>query len=104
MNDKCAAGTGRFRGYGQNPGEIDLEEMGPISLNGKESVSVSSLCTVFAESEVVSLIGPDHRTADICGEVYISQSPNASQHSSRGLGGGRDCHDRWCGKEALSVL
>lgn len=72
MNDKCAAGTGRFLEVMARTLEIDLEEMGPISLNGKDNVSVSSLCTVFAESEVVSLIGADHRTADICRGLHIS--------------------------------
>jgi benzoyl-CoA reductase/2-hydroxyglutaryl-CoA dehydratase subunit BcrC/BadD/HgdB len=46
--------------------------MGPVSLNGKNNVSVSSLCTVFAESEVVSLIGADHKTADICKGLHLS--------------------------------
>ncbi|MDO8141557.1 MAG: acyl-CoA dehydratase activase, partial [Candidatus Brocadiales bacterium] len=72
MNDKCAAGTGRFLEVMARTLEIDLEEMGPISLNGKNSVSVSSLCTVFAESEVVSLIGADHKTADICKGLHLS--------------------------------
>ncbi len=72
MNDKCAAGTGRFLEVMARTLEIDLEEMGPISLTGKNNVSVSSLCTVFAESEVVSLIGADHRTADICRGLHIS--------------------------------
>jgi predicted CoA-substrate-specific enzyme activase len=60
MNDKCAAGTGRFLEVMARTLEIDLEDMGGLSLNGKDNVSVSSLCTVFAESEVVSLIGADH--------------------------------------------
>lgn len=72
MNDKCAAGTGRFLEVMARTLEIDLEDMGGISLNGKENVSVSSLCTVFAESEVVSLIGADHKTADICRGLHIS--------------------------------
>lgn len=72
MNDKCAAGTGRFLEVMARTLEIDLEEMGPISLKGKNSVSVSSLCTVFAESEVVSLIGADHKTADICKGLHLS--------------------------------
>jgi len=46
--------------------------MGGLSLNGKDNVSVSSLCTVFAESEVVSLVGADHKTADICRALHIS--------------------------------
>lgn len=72
MNDKCAAGTGRFLEVMARTLEIDLEDMGGLSLNGKENVSVSSLCTVFAESEVVSLIGADHKTADICRGLHIS--------------------------------
>jgi predicted CoA-substrate-specific enzyme activase len=72
MNDKCAAGTGRFLEVMARTLEIDLEEMGPLSLSGKENVSISSLCTVFAESEVVSLIGADHKTADICRALHIS--------------------------------
>ncbi|MDN3514387.1 MAG: acyl-CoA dehydratase activase [Candidatus Brocadia sp.] len=72
MNDKCAAGTGRFLEVMARTLEIDLEDMGGLSLNGKDNVSVSSLCTVFAESEVVSLIGADHKTADICRALHIS--------------------------------
>ncbi|UJS16877.1 MAG: acyl-CoA dehydratase activase [Candidatus Jettenia sp.] len=72
MNDKCAAGTGRFLEVMARTLEIDLEDMGGLSLNGKENVSVSSLCTVFAESEVVSLIGADHKAADICRGLHIS--------------------------------
>lgn len=72
MNDKCAAGTGRFLEVMARTLEIDLEDMGPLSLKGKDNVSVSSLCTVFAESEVVSLIGADHKAADICRALHIS--------------------------------
>ncbi len=72
MNDKCAAGTGRFLEVMARTLEIDLEDMGGLSLGGKDNVSVSSLCTVFAESEVVSLVGADHKTADICRALHIS--------------------------------
>lgn len=72
MNDKCAAGTGRFLEVMARTLEIDLEDMGQISLNGKDNVSISSLCTVFAESEVVSLVGADHKTADICRSLHTS--------------------------------
>ncbi len=72
MNDKCAAGTGRFLEVMARTLEIDLEDMGEISLKGKDNVSISSLCTVFAESEVVSLVGADHKTADICRSLHIS--------------------------------
>ncbi len=56
MNDKCAAGTGRFLEVMARTLEIDLEEFGPRALAARRAVAVSSMCTVFAESEVVSLI------------------------------------------------
>src|SRR3990170_2487550 len=56
MNDKCAAGTGRFLEVMARTLEMDLEEMGYRSLLSRRTVAVSSMCTVFAESEVVSLI------------------------------------------------
>jgi predicted CoA-substrate-specific enzyme activase len=56
MNDKCAAGTGRFLEVMARTLEIDLEDFGRIALGGKSETTISSMCTVFAESEVVSLI------------------------------------------------
>ncbi len=56
MNDKCAAGTGRFLEVMAQALEIELSELGPVSLKHKKSVVISSMCTVFAESEVISLI------------------------------------------------
>jgi predicted CoA-substrate-specific enzyme activase len=55
MNDKCAAGTGRFIEVMANVLEVSLEDMGTLSLESKKPCSISSTCTVFAESEVVSL-------------------------------------------------
>jgi predicted CoA-substrate-specific enzyme activase len=55
MNDKCAAGTGRFLEVMARVLDVDISEMGPRSLLGKEPCQVSSTCTVFAESEMVSL-------------------------------------------------
>ncbi|MEW6399635.1 MAG: acyl-CoA dehydratase activase [Bacillota bacterium] len=56
MNDKCAAGTGRFLEVMARALEIDLEEMARLSLSARSGATVSSTCTVFAESEVISLI------------------------------------------------
>lgn len=72
MNDKCAAGTGRFLEVMARTLEIDLDEMGPLSLQGSGKLSISSLCTVFAESEVVSLIGADHKVPDICRALHMA--------------------------------
>ena len=57
MNDKCAAGTGRFLEVMARTLEVDLDELGPLALKSDTDIKVSSMCTVFAESEVVSLIG-----------------------------------------------
>jgi predicted CoA-substrate-specific enzyme activase len=55
MNDKCAAGTGRFIEVMANVLEVPLEHMGKLSLSSEKPCMISSTCTVFAESEVVSL-------------------------------------------------
>lgn len=57
MNDKCAAGTGRFLEVMAKALEIDLEEFAHIFLKTDKKVDITSTCTVFAESEIVSLIG-----------------------------------------------
>ncbi|RLB43040.1 MAG: 2-hydroxyglutaryl-CoA dehydratase [Deltaproteobacteria bacterium] len=56
MNDKCAAGTGRFLEVMASTFGLSLDEMGELSLKAKEAMPISSVCTVFAESEVISLI------------------------------------------------
>lgn len=65
MNDKCAAGTGRFLEMMARTLELSMDEMSRIGLHWKEDITISSMCTVFAESEVVSLIAQNKRTADI---------------------------------------
>jgi (R)-2-hydroxyacyl-CoA dehydratese activating ATPase len=56
MNDKCAAGTGRFLEVMAHALEVGVEELGRLSLSAPRTIKISSMCTVFAESEVVSLI------------------------------------------------
>jgi predicted CoA-substrate-specific enzyme activase len=56
MNDKCAAGTGRFLEVTAGRLQLALSEMGPTALAGSGEVPISSTCTVFAESEIVSLL------------------------------------------------
>lgn len=65
MNDKCAAGTGRFLEVMAMALSVDLREMGERSLHFKEDIEISSLCTVFAESEVVSLVSEGREVEDI---------------------------------------
>jgi len=56
MNDRCAAGTGKFLEIMANTLEVEVGELGNLALNASRKVQINSLCTVFAESEVVSLI------------------------------------------------
>ncbi len=65
MNDKCAAGTGRFLEKMAETLELGLEEMASLGLSFKEDLTISSTCTVFAESEVVSLVAQDQNTSDV---------------------------------------
>ena len=64
MNDKCSAGTGRFLEIMDNSLGVSLAELCNLAKTGS-GISISSMCTVFAESEVVSLIGSGHAKADI---------------------------------------
>ena len=65
MNDKCAAGTGRFLEMMARTLGLTMEEMSQKGLEWKESIAISSMCTVFAESEVVSLVAQNKAVEDI---------------------------------------
>lgn len=65
MNDKCAAGTGRFIEVMAKALNVELEKIGDISLQHKKELTISSICTVFAESEVVSLVSEGEALEDI---------------------------------------
>lgn len=65
MNDKCAAGTGRFLDNMARTLEMTLDQMSKKGINYKEDITISSMCTVFAESEVVSLIAKNKSPDDI---------------------------------------
>ncbi len=65
MNDKCAAGTGRFLEMMARALGLTLEEISEIGLDWEEDITISSMCTVFAESEVVSLVAQNKALEDI---------------------------------------
>lgn len=65
MNDKCAAGTGRFLENSAARMQIPVAEMGPVALSATDEVSISSTCTVFAESEIISLLAQGVAVAPI---------------------------------------
>ncbi len=72
MNDKCAAGTGRFLGAASMALDIPLEDLGSTALRSSKSVRISTTCTVFAESEVLSWLGKGKKIEDILWGVHTS--------------------------------
>ena len=72
MNDKCAAGTGRFLEMMAHTLEMPMEELSRAGLSSTREVRISNMCSVFAESEVVSLIADDTPTADIVHGLCMS--------------------------------
>ncbi len=72
MTDKCAAGTGRFLEVMARALELDLEVFGDLSLRADRPAVISSLCTVFAESEVISLIAKGERRNNIIAAIHDS--------------------------------
>jgi len=72
MNDKCAAGTGRFLGAASAALDIPLDDLGPVSLQSSKPIKISTTCTVFAESEVLAWIGKGKKIEDILWGVHKS--------------------------------
>ncbi|HEY8349869.1 MAG TPA: acyl-CoA dehydratase activase [Clostridia bacterium] len=72
MNDKCAAGTGRFFEAMARAFEMDLTEFSNLSLKAKNVIPITSQCTVFAESEVISLVGEGKPMEEIAAGIQYS--------------------------------
>lgn len=72
MNDRCAAGTGRFLETMTAVLGVNLEDLGELSLKAKIPIQISSICTVFAESEVISLIAQGKSKEDIIAGLHNS--------------------------------
>jgi predicted CoA-substrate-specific enzyme activase len=70
MNDKCAAGTGRFLEVMAAKLKVPLTEMGSLSLGTGGEVRISSVCTVFAESEVISFVARNHPKEEIIRGIH----------------------------------
>ncbi len=72
MNDKCAAGTGRFLEKIAELLDYRLDELGPRALLSGKQLEISSQCVVFAESEVISLKARGERREDIAAAVHLA--------------------------------
>ncbi len=72
MNDKCAAGTGRFLEVMSRVLEVELDELGALSEKAQDVPRINSLCTVFGESEVISLLSQGRKVEDIIAGIHKS--------------------------------
>lgn len=70
MNDRCAAGTGRFLEHMANVLGVRIDDMGDLSMASEKTAKISSMCTVFAESEVISLLAREWRKEDIIAGLH----------------------------------
>ena len=83
MNDKCAAGTGRFLEVMAKALEVELDHFGQFSINADQPAKISSLCTVFAESEVISLISKGEKRENIIAGIHESIAARVAAMASR---------------------
>ena len=73
MNDKCAAGTGRFLDVAARNLELDLEDLGDCHFQASSApLNINSTCTVFAESEIIGLLAKGHGKAEIIAGIHYS--------------------------------
>jgi len=72
MNDKCAAGTGRFLEVMAQALELNLEEFAEQAFKARRPLPINSMCTVFAESEIISLLAEGARKEDIVWGLHLS--------------------------------
>ena len=72
MNEKCAAGTGRFLDVMARVLESDISQLGELDAQARVPVEISSTCTVFAESEVISHLAAGESIPDIVAGIHVS--------------------------------
>ncbi len=72
MNDRCAAGTGKFLEFMATSFQVSVEEFGVFALDGRPGLTINSMCTVFAETEATSLMARGHRPQDIALALHVS--------------------------------
>ena len=70
MNDKCAAGTGRFLANSAEALNMPLDDIGPLALKAKNPVRLSTVCAVFVESDIMSYLAQGKKVEDILGGVH----------------------------------
>ena len=74
MNDKCAAGTGKFMEVIAQILETTIDQVGPLSLESTAPCDINSTCVVFAQSEVISLVARKFDRRDILAGMHLSMA------------------------------
>lgn len=74
MNDKCAAGTGKFMETCAQILETSIEQIGPLALESREPCDINSMCVVFAQSEIISLVARKYDRKDILAGMHLSMA------------------------------
>ncbi len=70
MNDKCAAGTGRFLEAAAQVMELELDEIGALALQAKIPIKITNVCTVFVETEILSHLARGRKVPDVLAGVH----------------------------------
>ncbi|MBR2743290.1 MAG: 2-hydroxyglutaryl-CoA dehydratase [Clostridia bacterium] len=83
MNDKCAAGTGRFLDVMARVLDVKVEDMGDISELSQKEITINNTCTVFAESEVISRLSSKEKIEDIIAGIHASVAKRVSGQALR---------------------
>lgn len=83
MNDKCAAGTGRFLEVTAAALGIKLEDMGRISLTATKSIQISNLCTIFAQQEVIALLSRGEKLENIVAGLHSALASRVAALAQR---------------------
>ena len=84
MNDKCAAGTGRFLDVAARNLEIDLEQMGELHFAGTGApLTINSTCTVFAESEIIGLLAGGHGKPEVIAGIHYAIAKRTARLAKR---------------------
>jgi len=85
MNDKCAAGTGRFLDISARNLEVEVDQMEILHFKAKDTpLPINSTCAVFAESEIISLLAAGHQSSEIASGIHYSIAKRIVRLAGRG--------------------
>lgn len=85
MNDKCAAGTGRFLDISARNLEVEVDQMEVLHFEAKDApLPINSICAVFAESEIISLLAAGHKSSEIASGIHYSIAKRIVRLAGRG--------------------